>query len=178
MQFTLNAREQPGESGWSVFENRRCRSFILAGHPVPSIRDRMTLLRDCRFSPVSRQLFRFALAGGLGFVVDAGVLYVALAGGLGPFAGRGVSFVAAVWTTWRVNRRYTCRERAERSAWGEWWRYLLSMLGGAAVNYLAYTVVVLTLDAGRLTPLIGVACGAVAGLFVNFAAAKHWAFRR
>jgi len=125
----------------------------------------------------ANQFLRFAFAGTLGFVVDASVLYVALACGLGPFVGRAISFLAAVWTTWRVNRRYTFRDRAERSGWAEWWRYLLSMLGGAAVNYLAYTVVVLTLHAGRLTPLVAVACGSVAGMFVNFAAAKYWAFK-
>jgi len=126
---------------------------------------------------ISRQFIRFAIAGTLGFVVDAGVLYIALACGLGPFVGRVVSFLAAVWATWRVNRRYTFHDRAERSVWVEWWRYLVSMLGGAAVNYLAYSVVILTLHAGHFTPLIAVACGSVAGMFVNFAAAKYWAFK-
>ncbi|MDE0840115.1 MAG: GtrA family protein, partial [Kiritimatiellae bacterium] len=82
-----------------------------------------------------------------------------------------------VWVTWRINRRHTFRERAERSVWVEWWRYLLSMLGGASVNYAAYSVVVLTVHGSRLVPLIAVACGSVAGMFVNFFAAKFWAFK-
>ena len=127
---------------------------------------------------IGSQFVRFAIAGVIGFVVDAGVLYLTLACGLGLFAGRGVSFMAAVWVTWRINRRHTFHVRAERSAWVEWWRYLLSMLGGASVNYAAYSTVVLTVHGGRLVPLIAVACGSVAGLFVNFFAAKLWAFKR
>jgi putative flippase GtrA len=115
---------------------------------------------------IGSQFVRFAIAGVIGFVVDAGVLYLALACGLGFFAGRIVSFMAAVWVTWRI-----------RSAWVEWWRYLLSMLGGASVNYAAYSVVVLTVHGSRLVPLIAVACGSVAGMFVNFFAAKFWAFK-
>lgn len=126
---------------------------------------------------IGSQFVRFAIAGVVGFVVDAGVLYLALACGLGFFAGRIVSFMAAVWVTWRINRRHTFRERAERSVWVEWWRYLLSMLGGASVNYAAYSVVVLTVHGSRLVPLIAVACGSVAGMFVNFFAAKFWAFK-
>ncbi|WP_432711235.1 GtrA family protein [Paraburkholderia acidicola] len=127
---------------------------------------------------IGNQFIRFAIAGVIGFIVDASVLYLALACGLGLFAGRAVSFIAAVWVTWRINRRHTFRERAERSAWAEWWRYLLSMLGGASVNYAAYSAVVLTLHGWRLVPLFAVACGSVAGLFVNFFVAKRWAFKK
>ncbi|WP_408312628.1 GtrA family protein [Paraburkholderia aspalathi] len=127
---------------------------------------------------IGREFARFSIAGVIGFAVDAGVLYLALACGLGLFTGRVVSFIAAVWVTWRINRRHTFRERAARSAWVEWWRYLLSMLGGASVNYAAYSAVVLTVHGGRLVPLIAVACGSVAGLFVNFFSAKHWAFKK
>jgi putative flippase GtrA len=123
------------------------------------------------------QFIRFAVAGAIGFVVDAGVLYLALAAGLGPFTGRAVSFLAAVWTTWQINRRYTFRERIQRSPWAEWCRYLLSMLTGASVNYAVYALVIVTAPHLAWTPVVGVACGSVAGMFVNFFAAKFWAFR-
>lgn len=110
-------------------------------------------------------------------MVDAGVLYLALACGLGPFAGRAVSFLAAVWVTWRINRRYTFRGRVERSVWAEWWRYLISMTGGASVNYAVYSLVIVAGRHGPVLPLLGVACGSIAGMAVNFFAAKFWAFR-
>ena len=126
---------------------------------------------------MASQIARFAIAGVIGFAADAGVLYLALACGLGPFVGRVVSFLAAVWVTWQINRHFTFRDRGRRSAWVEWWRYLLSMLSGATVNYATYSVVILTASRSSWLPLFGVACGSIAGMFVNFFAAKFWAFR-
>ena len=124
-----------------------------------------------------RQIVRFAIAGVLGFIVDAGVLWIALRLGLGYFAGRTVSFLAAVWTTWQVNRRFTFSERSGGSVWHEWWRYLSAMSVGGCVNYAAYSVVVLTQPRTALLPFIGVAAGSIAGLFVNFVSARWWVFR-
>ncbi|KIG07746.1 GtrA family protein [Burkholderia sp. MR1] len=126
---------------------------------------------------MNSQIVRFAIAGAIGFLVDAGVLYLALACGLGPFVGRAVSFLAAVWVTWRINRQYTFRARVDRSVWAEWWRYLLSMTGGASVNYAVYSLVIVAARHGPGLPLVGVACGSIAGMAVNFIAAKFWAFR-
>jgi len=126
---------------------------------------------------VFRQIFRFAIAGVLGFIVDAGVLWIALRLGLGYFAGRTVSFLAAVWTTWQVNRRFTFSERSGGSVWHEWWRYLSAMSLGGCVNYAAYSVVVLTQPRTAFLPFIGVAAGSIAGLFVNFVSARWWVFR-
>ncbi|WP_250455624.1 GtrA family protein [Caballeronia sp. ATUFL_M2_KS44] len=125
---------------------------------------------------MNSQFFRFAIAGAIGFAVDAGVLYLALACGLGPFFGRVLSFLAAVWVTWQINRRYTFSQRAMRSAWAEWWRYVLSMLSGASVNYAVYSLVIVTGPRSSWLPLAGVACGSIAGMFINFFAAKFWVF--
>jgi len=126
------------------------------------------------------QLFRFLIAGVLGFAVDASVLWLALAAGQGYFVGRALSFLAAVWTTWQINRRYTFRQSdAPRgSVWREWWQYLLAMSLGGAVNYAAYSAVVLNFPATRWLPFAGVAVGSIAGMAVNFASAKWWVFRR
>jgi putative flippase GtrA len=124
------------------------------------------------------QVIRFAIAGSIGFAADAGVLYLAIACGSGPFFGRVVSFLTAVWVTWRINRQYTFRDRGQRSAWAEWWRYVLSMLSGASINYAVYSLIIVTGPRSSWLPLLGVACGSVAGMFVNFFAAKFWAFRK
>lgn len=127
---------------------------------------------------IQRQLFWFGVAGVIGFAVDAGVLYVTLACGAGPFLGRIISFLCAVWVTWQINRRHTFPDRADRGVLKEFGRYLLSSLGGASVNYAAYSVVILTAPESRLRPLIAVACGSFFGMFVNFLGAKLWAFKR
>ncbi|WP_330996809.1 GtrA family protein [Burkholderia stagnalis] len=122
------------------------------------------------------QFLRFLIAGTVGFAVDAGVLSLLVRGGAGYFEGRALSFLAAVWTTWRINRRHTFEQRRPQSAWREWWCYLLAMSLGGAINYGAYSVAILTLPTSPYLPLWGVALGSVAGLAANFASARWWVF--
>lgn len=123
-----------------------------------------------------RQLLFFAGAGIAGLMVDTGVLYLALDAGLGYFAGRAVSFLCAVWVTWQLNRRLTFSPRPGESVWQEWWRYLAAMSGGGAVNYTAYSLIVIALEGRPLLPLFAVAAGSLAGMTVNFITAKWWVF--
>jgi putative flippase GtrA len=124
-------------------------------------------------------MLRFGAAGVVGLVVDAGVLYGALLLGCGPLVGRLLSFLAAVYTTWRINRRYTFAP-GTGSAWAQWWRYLGAMTGGGAFNYTVYCLVLLVLLDARAawTPLLALACGSLAGMGVNFVSAKLLVFRQ
>lgn len=125
-----------------------------------------------------RQFLAFCVVGTIGFVVDVAILY-ALAPWLGWFAGRVVSFLGAATTTWALNRAFTFSAQAASarySAWQQYWRYMVAMLGGALVNYLAYTLTLLWSSA-PWAPTLGVALGSVAGLVVNFASARKVAFR-
>jgi len=122
-----------------------------------------------------RQLIRFALVGVAGLLVDVAVLYVA-APLLGWYGGRLVSFLAAATATWGLNRRLTFQPAAHGSIVREYLSYMVSMLGGAALNYLTYTLALHYLS-GPLAPAIGVALGSLAGMTVNFLAARHIVFR-
>jgi len=124
-----------------------------------------------------RQLFQFAVAGIVGFVVDAGVLYLLLAGGLGYFVGRMISFLCAVWVTWRINRRFTFSGASNMTAWQEWRRYLIAMSGGGLINYACYSVAIVALPETRFLALSAVAIGSLMGMTVNFIAAKRWVFK-
>ncbi|MDF3833004.1 GtrA family protein, partial [Cupriavidus basilensis] len=124
-----------------------------------------------------RQLATFALAGASGFAVDSVVLYCALALGAGHYAGRLLSFLAAVFVTWRINRRLTFPTRPGESAWHEWWRYLAAMSAGGAINLAAYSIAIPHLPAAAWAPLLAVAFGTGCGLVFNFLAAKFWVFR-
>ena len=114
------------------------------------------------------QFAKFCIAGGLAFVVDAGVL-MALADGLGmnPYLGRVLSFLAAATTTWWINRRFTFRVAASPTR-AEWVRYVGLMVLGAAVNYGAYAASIAWWDVARANLWLGVAIGSVAGLGINF----------
>jgi len=122
-------------------------------------------------------VLRFAIAGVAGLVVDVAVLYLALALGSGFYLGRVLSFLAAVWTTWRINRRYTFQPAGD-GVWREWWRYLSAMLGGGVINYLASSAAILLLPHTTVTPALAVAIGSLAGMSINFLSAKLLVFRR
>jgi putative flippase GtrA len=123
-----------------------------------------------------RQFWRFAIAGAVGFLVDVAVLYALLALGLGYYSGRVFSFLAAAFTTWQINRRYAFSAQAGEDQLREWLRYLLAMLGGGAVNYASYALIVYAAPRERWIPLLAVAAGSIAGLSVNFLSARLWVF--
>jgi putative flippase GtrA len=123
---------------------------------------------------LGRQFLSFAVVGAIGFVVDVAVLYL-VAPLLGWYGARVVSFLAAATATWALNRRYTFR-RSQASVLREYLGYLVTMLGGAVVNYGAY-VLVLHWATGPWAPAAGVALGSCAGLVVNFLSARYLVFR-
>lgn len=125
---------------------------------------------------LGREFLSFAVVGAIGFVVDVTVLYLA-APLLGWYGARVLSFLAAATATWALNRRYTFSARsANASALREYLGYLVTMLGGAVVNYGAY-VLVLHWFTGPWAPAAGVALGSCAGLVVNFLSARYLVFR-
>lgn len=124
------------------------------------------------------QLLRFGAAGIAGLVVDTAVLYALLAVLPGHLLPRLGSFLCAVWTTWRINRRFTFHGERGGSVWHEWLRYLAAMSGGGLVNLIAYEAVMSFVAAAPWLPAAAVAAGSIAGMSVNFLSAKFWVFRR
>lgn len=123
----------------------------------------------------ARQFGSFAVAGALGFLVDVAVLYAAAALGSGWIAGRLLSFLAAATFTWQLNRRFTFTATA--SPWREWRLYVTTMAAGMLVNFLVYSLALALLPDAWWRPAFAVACGSVAGMFVNFASAKRFVFK-
>lgn len=127
-----------------------------------------------------RQLLLFAIAGTLGFLVDAGMVSL-LVNVLdwNPYLGRLLSFLCAVATTFVFNRAYTfAAADAAGTLAQQAGRYLLAMTGGFVVNYGAYAVLVHQVELVREWPVIGVAVGSILGLVVNFVSSRYWVFRR
>lgn len=125
-----------------------------------------------------RQFWRFGVAGGIGFVVDVLVLYIAIALGSGVYPGRVASFLCATFATWQVNRNFAFAAATSVSAWVEWWRYVLAVLGGGLVNYLVFSLAMATLPPSPLLPMISVAAGSIGGMVVNFVSTKLLVFRQ
>lgn len=127
--------------------------------------------------PSFRQFFKFGIVGGIGFFVDAGVLYLCMALGMGPYGGRVVSFFAAASTTWLCNRLFTFRHhKSDDTLHVQWAKFLLVSMGGFVFNYGSYAALIATSALTAAYPIIGVAVGSIAGMFFNFFVSRRLVF--
>lgn len=125
-----------------------------------------------------KRLLRFGLAGTIGFAVDSLVLQLLIGPcGLNPYVARVPSFLAAATSTWMINRNWAFADRRNHGRLREWLRYLLAMLGGGAINYGSYALLIATVPLVRSWPVLGVAAGSLAGMCVNYLSSHWWIFR-
>jgi putative flippase GtrA len=122
------------------------------------------------------QFLRFGVVGTIGFVVDTAVLYAGLALGLGLYWGRAVSYVAAASGNWLLNRVWTFRGQGEGPMARQWARFLAVNLVGFACNYGTYALLVGFVPVVAAHPVLGVAAGSLAGMFVNFFLSRRLVF--
>ncbi len=94
-----------------------------------------------RMAPELERMLRFAVVGGTGFVVDAGLLFILIRDfGFDPFTARLISIFFAVLTTWRLNRALTFGASASSQA-SEGLRYVSVAAATACLNYAVYCLV-------------------------------------
>ena len=124
---------------------------------------------------MTRQFLRFAVVGTIGFVVDAGVLLYVLSQEFGFYSARAVSFLCAVTCTWLLNRVFTFRDR-NAGRLGQWAHYASVNLVGPQINYGIYAMLVWQLAFVQTWPVLGVAAGSIAGMFVNFTLSRRYVF--
>ncbi len=125
-----------------------------------------------------QRTLRFGAVGVAGFIVDVAVLGLLLVPA-GPWLGRAISFVAATIVTWLLNSRLTFPDRRSgHGRTGEFLRYLGVVLGGGAVNYAVYSLVVWQFGTQGLVPLLAVAAGSLAGMALNLALLLRAVFRQ
>lgn len=123
------------------------------------------------------QLLRFGAVGGVGFVVDGGLLWLLIGLDFNPFLARALSFPVAVVVTWALNRNWTFRATRDASSKGQFRRYFGVQIVGSLTNYLIYSAVIGFLGTASLTIFAGFALGSFVGSLVNFFGARHVAFR-
>jgi putative flippase GtrA len=127
------------------------------------------------------EFFRFGIVGTLGFLVDWGTLELMLMLGTGPYMGRVVSYVTAATSTFALNRAWTFRSRnaittGKRSLGVQWGRFLTVNLVGFAANYGTYAALVASVALVEQHPVLGVAAGSLAGMFLNFGLSRRFVF--
>jgi len=149
--------------------------------PFLRLRDQLMATAVQRLGPARARLLgefiRFGMVGTVGFLVDAGVLLAMLRLGLGPWVGRVISYICAASATYTLNRLWTFRASNQRASWRQWGLFLLLNLSGFAFNYGTYALLLLTVPLVAAQPVLGVAAGALAGMFANFFLSRRFVFR-
>ena len=124
------------------------------------------------------EFLRFAAVGVVGFLVDTAALYFAInVLPLNLYTGRVFSYLVAATTTWALNRRFTFTHPDLAPPVLQWLKFMGANAVGGLINYFIYAAVVTFTEIGPQYPVIGVAIGAVFGLFFNFTINKFWVFR-
>jgi putative flippase GtrA len=122
--------------------------------------------------PMPRVL-SFAIVGGIGFVVDAGLLWLLTRGGFDPFSARILSIAAAVFTTWRLNRLFTFGASPTSQA-AEGLRYGLVAGLTACLNYAIYAAALLAWPA--LPPVLAAVAATLAAMGFSYAGYSRLVF--
>ena len=128
--------------------------------------------------PLLAQFFKFGLVGIVGFIVDAGVLYLCMTfGGMGPYSGRVVSFILGATSTWICNRLFTFKgHRSKDPAHIQWIKFVIVSMGGFTFNYGTYALLIAHTPLVASYPVLGVAAGSIAGMFFNFFVSRRVVF--
>jgi putative flippase GtrA len=120
------------------------------------------------------RFLRFAVVGGIGFVIDAGLLALLhYAGGVDPFLARLVSISASAFSTWRMNRALTFGASARKQA-VEGLRYGTVAGLTAGVNYLVYALALIIWPA--LPPVIAAVLATLIAMGFSYAGYSRFVF--
>ena len=126
-----------------------------------------------------RQLLSFTAVGGIGFIIDAGVLTVLMGSlGLNLYLSRLASFSCACSATWLLNRNWVFRTETAslKISKTEYSRYVAVQIGGALTNLGIFVLAIKIIPPLIDTPIVPLAVGAAFGLAFNFSGARLWVY--
>jgi putative flippase GtrA len=123
-----------------------------------------------------RRLISFAVVGGTGFIVDAGVLTTLLEFRLtDKFSARVAAIGLALLVTWTLNRRFTF-EASDRHVAVEGMRYGTVGIVGNLINFGVYSSILILFP--HVEPLIALILGSATGTIFAYTGYSKLVFRR
>jgi len=118
---------------------------------------------------LTNSLIPFIVVGGIGFMVDAGILTVLVHTlAWDPFGGRILSFLVAILVTWVLNRQWGFRKGKSKLKHREFVRYFSAQILGILINYGIFYGVLITYPSLEIYPVIPVAAGSAVAMTFNF----------
>lgn len=121
------------------------------------------------------QFLRFGTVGAAGFVVDTAVVY-GLRGAIGIYGAGAAAYVVAASFTWLFNRLWAFRNASRGAAHRQWMMFLATQSAGFVVNRGVFAALVTWSEVCAAYPVLAIASGMAAGMFLNFAAARRYVF--
>ncbi len=142
------------------------------------MRGLVNTLLEGRLGRLAWQFGKFGIVGVIGFGVDTAVVYLLVFGvGLEFFAARVPAFFAAATATFALNRAFTFRGAVDEPLHRQWAKFIAANAFGGAVNYGVSVGLEAAIPVVEAHPILAVAAGSIAGMFLNFAASKHLVFK-
>ncbi|GAB0114791.1 GtrA family protein [Acidisoma sp. C75] len=163
-------------------QDRRDVSLTHPAAPLPLAENetapRGLTSRLARHIPLAQRFIQFGVVGTIGFGVDYAVVHTAHFGfGVGLVPAGLLSFFVAATVNWFLNRIWTFRGRSTGRLHHEWMRYLATNGIGFVLNRGTYIALVTTSPLCIAHPVIALAAGSIAGLWVNFFMSARVVFR-
>lgn len=123
-----------------------------------------------------KRLFWFLLAGGGGFIIDAGLTHVLItAAHVSPFHARIPAILCAMAFTWFINRSRTFGP-SRHSLAVEGFRYWAVGITSALLNYAVYSALIYHLP--MLQPLVAVVLSSASATLYSFFGYSRFVFRQ
>lgn len=120
---------------------------------------------------------RFCLVGGIGFLVDAGVMSVLhYRYGQGVLLARLCSFTVAATVTWLLNRKITFPSSASPRHMKEWSRYGAVAIVGATINFAIFLGLVRWGPGVASLPLLALTIASVFALLFTYTGSRLFVF--
>jgi putative flippase GtrA len=123
-----------------------------------------------------RQFGQFAVIGAFGFVWDTAIVY-ATAPFVGLYVAGVISFVVVGTINWLANRFWTYRGLDHDAMHHQLVLFLITNAVGFVLNRGTYFALIATQPLFHHYPVLAIAAGAGAGMFVNFFLSRRLVFR-
>ena len=129
-----------------------------------------------RRAALAAEFLRFGTVGGIGFVVDTATVY-GLKAWLGLYGAGLAAYLTAATVTWAGNRLWTFRGRGTGRAHHQWAAFLAANSVGFVLNRGTYALLIALFSVVAAWPVLAVAGGTAAGMFINFGLSRRLVFR-